>query len=220
MLVVTSTMGVINGVHGDTTDTRPGVTLGLVLEVGVTGLEEGLLDTTTTSDETNHSAAGGLDGALLAGGHLDLGVAVGVTNDGAVLAGGTGEGSAVTDLLLDVADGGTLRHLTNGENVTDGEVGLLTDVDELAGVHALSSDEKLLVLAVLVGVAEDNLGKGGATAGVVDDVLDKTTDVAVTLSVVSGTQASGAHTVGGVGAEDATMTLSLSTNNASHGLLY
>ena len=52
-------------------------------------------------------------------------------------------------------------------------------VDELAGVHAFDSDEKLSVLLEFVLVSEDNLGKGGATAWIVHNVLHDSLDVSV-----------------------------------------
>ncbi|TNN53093.1 hypothetical protein EYF80_036675 [Liparis tanakae] len=39
-------------VHGHTTDTGPAVPLGLVLVVGATGLQDGLVDTTTSGNHT------------------------------------------------------------------------------------------------------------------------------------------------------------------------
>lgn len=78
---------------------------------------------------------------------------------------------------------------------------LLADVDELASVHALCADEDLLVEAVLVGVAEDNLGEGSTTSGVMDDLLNETTNVARTLGEVEGAELGGTDAVGGVGLE-------------------
>lgn len=48
---------------------------------------------------------------------------------------------------------------------------LLAAVDELSGVDTLSSDEELCPLLETVWVTEGNLGQGGTTAGVVDDIL-------------------------------------------------
>lgn len=120
------------------------------------------------------------------GGELDAGLAlIGVvTDNGDVVAGGAAEGATVADLGLDVGDDGTLRHGAEGENVADGQGGLLAGVNELAGVHALVGDEGLGVLLELVGVTEDDLGQGGTTAGVVDDVLHDTADIAVALGIV------------------------------------
>jgi hypothetical protein len=81
---------------------------------------------------------------------------------------------------------------------------LLAAVHELTGVHALSSDEKLLVEAVLVGVLELNLGEGGTPARVVDDVLHHTLDVALALGKVELTVLGGALPVEDVRLHEAT----------------
>merc|ERR1719228_761327 len=51
-------------VHRHTTDLRPAVPLGLVLVVGATSLQHRLVDTTTASDYTDHSAVGARDDLL------------------------------------------------------------------------------------------------------------------------------------------------------------
>lgn len=51
---------------------------------------------------------------------------------------------------------------------------LLATVDELSSVDTLSCDEELSPLLETVWVTESNLGQGSTTAGVVDDILDKT----------------------------------------------
>lgn len=48
---------------------------------------------------------------------------------------------------------------------------LLATVDELSGVNALCGDEELCPLLEPVRVTEGHFGQGGATAGVVDNVL-------------------------------------------------
>lgn len=123
VLVVTTTKGVVNGVHGHTTDTGPAVALRLELVVGTAGLEEGLVNAATAGNETNHGAASGGEDLLGARGELDAGLAsVGVVcNDGGVVARRTGDAAAVAGLLLNVADDGTLGEDANGEDVSDGE---------------------------------------------------------------------------------------------------
>ena len=107
-----------------------------------------------------------MDDLLGTRGQLDAGLAlIGVVaDDGDVVAGGAAQSSTVANLLLDVRDDGTLGHLTDGEDVADGQGSALADVDELAGVHALVGDESLGDLLVLVGVAEDDLGEGSTAA--------------------------------------------------------
>jgi hypothetical protein len=132
--------------------------------------KEGLVGTSTTGNNTDHATDGALDDLLGAGRKLDAGLAlVGVVaDDGNVVARGTAERTTVANLLLDVGDDSSLRDGAEGEDVADGERGVLAGVDELAGVHALVGDEGLGVKLVAVGVAEDDLGQRRTTAGVVD----------------------------------------------------
>ena len=86
-----------------------------------------------------------------------------MADDGRVVARRAGERTTVTGLLLNVADDGTLRELSNGEDVANRELRLLAAVDESTGVETLSRNEGLLAELVAVGVAEDDTGKGGTT---------------------------------------------------------
>ena len=183
----------VDGVHGNTTSLGPAVALDSELMLGTRGLEEGLVGTATAGDDADHATGVAVDDLLGAGGELDTGLAlVGVVaDDGDVVAGGAAESAAVAGLLLDVGDDGTLGDGAEREDVADGQGGLLAGVDELAGVHALVGDEGLLVLLELVGVAEDDLGEGRTTAGVVDDVLDYAPYVTVSLGVVEGSELGG-----------------------------
>ena len=160
-----TTVRMVHGVHGHTTSLGPAVSLDGELMLSTRSLQERLVGTTTTSNDTNHTTGGGVDDLLGTRGELDTGLALVrvVTNDGDVVAGGTAEGATVTDLLLDVGDDGTFGHLTDGEDVADGKSSLLSSIDELAGVHALVGDESLGDVLVLVWVAEDNLGERSTT---------------------------------------------------------
>ena len=86
-----------------------------------------------------------------------------MADDGRVVAGRAGERTTVTSLLLDVADNRTLRALGDGENVADGELGLLTAGDEGTSVETRGRDEGLLAELVTVGVAENDTGKRSTT---------------------------------------------------------
>lgn len=137
----------------------------LVLSPG--GLEEGLVCSTTTCNDTNHTTAGAGEHLLGTRGELDTGLAlVGVVaDDGHVVARGTAERTTVSGLLLDVGEDGTLGDGVEREDVADGESGVLSGVDELcvllawllpprlffaptnlASVHALVGDEGLRVV--------------------------------------------------------------------------
>lgn len=191
----------IHGVHGNTTSLGPRVALDSELVLGARSLEQRLVGTTTTGNDTNHTTRGVLDNLLGTGGQLDTGLAVlGVlANDGNVVAGGTTESTTVTRLLLDVGDDGTFGDRGEREDVADSQSSVLSGVDELASVHALVGNEGLGDLLELVGVTELDLGEGSTTAGIVDDLLHDTTGVSMTLSVVERTELGGSLVETGVG---------------------
>jgi hypothetical protein len=107
-------MRVLNGVHGNTTNLGPAVALDAVLVVSTTSLEEGLVDTTTTSNETNSGTSGRDDDLLGTRGKTDTGGVslLVVSDDGGVVTRSTGKLSAITGALLDVADDSTFREKT------------------------------------------------------------------------------------------------------------
>lgn len=124
-----------------------------------------------------------------------------MSNNGSVVSGCSGKCATVTGPLLDVADDGSFGEGRDGEDVSDGEGGLLAAVDELTGVLALGGDEGLGLELVSVGVAEDDSGERSATAAVVDDILDDSSDVSVSLSEIKGPQTSWVFVEPGVGFE-------------------
>lgn len=160
-----TTVRMVNRVHGNTTGLGPAVALDSELVLSARSLEEGLVGTATTSDNTNHTTGAGVDDLLGTRGKLDAGLALVrvVADNSDIATRGTAQSATVTNLLLDVRDDGTLRHLTEGEDVADGKSGLLAGVDELASVHALVGDEGLRNLLELVGVAECDLGERSTT---------------------------------------------------------
>jgi hypothetical protein len=71
VLVVTSSVGMLNRVHSYTTHLRPAVSLHTVLVVGVTCLQHGLLSPASTSNLTDHGTAAAGDNLLGTRGELD-----------------------------------------------------------------------------------------------------------------------------------------------------
>lgn len=165
MLVVTTTVRMVNRVHSHTTSTGPVVAFGLELVERAASLEEGLVDTSTTSDDADGRACRSRDSLFRAGRQSYAGLVVvgGVANNGGIVARCAGEDATVANLLLDVADDRTLRALGDGEDVADVESGLLAAVHETTGVHSLGGDEGLLAEFVAVRVAEDDAGEGSTT---------------------------------------------------------
>ncbi len=156
MLMVTTTVGMLDGVHSHTTHLGPAVALHLVLVVGASGLQHGLVNTAASGNDANHGTVGRGNNLLGARWKLDsgpLGVRI-VGDDSGVIARGTSDTAAVASLLLQVGHNGTLGHATNRHDVSHGQLGLLAAVDKLAGVHALGGDEELLLDLVAVGIPE------------------------------------------------------------------
>ena len=85
MLMVTTTMGMLDGVHGNTTDSGPILPLRLGLVVGSVGFEEGLVASGTTGDNADHGSAAAEDGLPDAGGESNAGFlsVFGVSDDNA-----------------------------------------------------------------------------------------------------------------------------------------
>ncbi len=218
VLVVATTVGVINGVHGNTTNLGPLVTLGPVLVAGTAGLSDGLVHTASTGDDADHGTAVRAHGLAGARGKLDTSHVLisDVRNDSDVISRCAGKLATVSGLALQVADNSTFRHGADGKNVADAELSLLTAVNILAGVHTLSSDEQLLVSAVVVSIAELHLAEGSTTTGVVDNVVDDTLDVSVALGEVDGAKLCGSLAVVSVSSEDGATTLTLCADDATH----
>lgn len=137
-------------------------------------------------------------------------------DDDSVITRSPSENPTVTDVVLDVANDGSLRHRSEGQDVADNEVGLLPAVNELAGVHALGGDEELLLVLEAEGVAEGDACERRATPRVVDDLGDDALEVAVALAEVEGAEAGRALPVVGVGLEHRTRSLTLCPDNATH----
>ncbi len=83
MLMVTTTMRMLDWVHCDTSNSWPVLSLSSGLEPGVGSLEEWLVSSLSTSDHTNHSSACTEDGLSSSGWESDssLLTIIGVTND-------------------------------------------------------------------------------------------------------------------------------------------
>ncbi|QBM85411.1 hypothetical protein METSCH_A00280 [Metschnikowia aff. pulcherrima] len=109
MLMVTTTVRVVHWVHGHTSSSWPRVSLDLVLVESSTGLQQWLVNSTTTSDNTNDTSSIRRDNLLGTGWQLDSGLALVrvVSNDDDVVTGSSTQRTSVTNLLLNVGDNST-----------------------------------------------------------------------------------------------------------------
>lgn len=179
------------------------VALSLEFVKRTTSLEQRLVDTTTTGNDTDCRARARRDRLFCATGETNTGLVVlrGMTDDGCVVARCACKCTTVTNFLLDIADDGTLWALAYREDIANGENSLFTAVDECASVKTLCSDKGFLAMLVAIRIAEDDpcqrcaadpssmSGKpprenASLPARIVDDLLDDTTNVSITLSKV------------------------------------
>jgi len=189
VLVVTTTVRVLDRVHRNTSDLRPAVTLGLILVEGTSGLKHWLVETTATTNNTNHSPASGLNNLLRAGRQTDTrgSIIQVVRNNRSVVSGGTSNFSTVSLFLLHVANNGTFRHSRKRKNVSNLQLSFDTAEQELSSVDAFSGDEIHFLEAVFVRVAEDNAGNRGATSWVMDNVFNNSLDEPMSFGKVKST---------------------------------
>ena len=176
------------------------VALGLEFVVRATSLEEGLVDASTASDDTNSRTSRARYRLLRTRRETDprLIVLRRMSNNSRVVARSTRKRTAIADLLLDVAHDRSFGELREREDVPNGERGLLAAVDKRAGVHPLRGDERLRAELVPVGIAEDDASEGGPATWVVDDVFHDTAYVAIAFREVEVAQLGGRLALMGV----------------------
>jgi len=221
MLMVTTTVGMLDWILGDTSYLWPAVSLHSELVVGASGLEHWLVDSSAAGDEAEHGSVAAAVELLDAGWQLHSGLAgVGVVGDnGAVSTGSLGDLASVTGFLFERADDSTLWHLSDWHDVTDVQLSLLTGVDELTGADTLWAHHGLGDLSVLVWVLELNLGDWSTPAWVMYDVLDETLDESLSLGIIETPQFGGTFSAFTATGENRASTLTLALYNASHVLL-
>jgi len=204
VLLVTTTEGMVNGVHGNSSNLRPSLSESLHLVEDSTSLKDRLINSFSGSNKSNHGSSLTGKGLSGTGRKLDSSLAqiIGVTDDNGGSTRASSELSLITGLVFDVTNGSTFGDLVDGKDVTGGQRSLSTGVDELTSVHSFNGDEMVVLKSVLVRVSEDDLGKGSSTTGIVDDLSDDTLDVTISFSEIENSESSGSDSVMLVGLED------------------
>lgn len=211
MLVVTSSVRMVDGVHTNTLHLREDLLESGILVEQQTGLQDGLVVAAASSNNSDCGSAATENGLTSSGGQSDTGLLTifRVTDDGGISAGRAREGSLVAGLSFDVADGCSFGDFADGEDVSNGDGGLFAAEDVLTSVGSLSGEEVLVLISVFVWIAELNLGEGSATSGIVDNALDDAPNVAVPFGVVERAVVGSSNPPRLVGLED-TLGLTLS----------
>jgi len=202
--MVTSTEGMLHGILSYTSNLRPTVTLDTVLVVGTSSLEQGLISTSTSGNDTDLSASGVRDGLLTSTGKTKTGssLILIVSNDNSEASRSTSKGTTITLSGLDIAHNSSLGNLVEGKAVSNNQICLLSAINELSGVHTFGSNEEFRITLILVRVKELNLSYRSTTTGVMKNLLDHTTNVPMTLGVVKCTKLYGTLAITHVGLKD------------------
>jgi hypothetical protein len=152
VLMVTTTVRMLDGVHSDTSDSRPVSLLRVRSVVGAVGSQERLVSSLATGNDANHGSAAADNGLTDTRWESDASLLsiLGVADHDGGGARGTGEAATVTKLSLNVGDDSALWHLVNRDNVADSEGRFGAAIDELSGVHSFHSNEILRVLLEFV----------------------------------------------------------------------
>jgi len=204
VLLVTTTEGMVNGIHGNSSNSRPSLSESLHLVVNSTSLKDRLIDSFSGGNQTNHGSGVTSEGLSGTRGKLDSGLAeiIGVTDDGGRSSGASGQFTLITRGGFDVTDGSTFGDLVDGEDVTGGEGSFMSAVNVLTGVHSFSSQEVSSLESILIGVSEDDLGEGSTTAGIVEDLSDDALNVTILFSEIENSESSRSDSVVLMGLED------------------
>jgi len=186
MLMITTTMRMLDGVHCNTSNSWPVLSLSLGLEPGVGCLQEWFICSLPSGTDSNHGSAVSLNSLSSSGWKTDssLSAVIGVTNDDSWSAGGSGERSSISKFTFTVGDNGSFRHLIDWKNISNGEGCFWASIDELTCVHSFDSDEVLDSLLVSVCISECNLCEWCTSTWVMNDVLHNTLHIPLSLNKV------------------------------------
>jgi hypothetical protein len=99
----------------------------------------------------------------------------------------------VAGLSLDIANGCSFGDLSDGQDVANRDGGLLAAEDVLTSVSALSRQEVLVLVSIFVWVAELNLGEGCTSSRIMNNALDNTSNIAVSLGIVESSVVGGGN---------------------------
>mmetsp|Transcript_7540 Transcript_7540/g.13140 ORF Transcript_7540/g.13140 Transcript_7540/m.13140 type:complete len:272 (-) Transcript_7540:8-823(-) len=219
VLMVSSSVRVLHGVHGRTAHLRPAVPLHAILVVVVSSLQHWLVHAATTRDDAHDGPAGGRQALAAAGGKTNAGLAsiIGMAHYHARGARRTGKTTTICCLLLTHGDHGSLRHLGQRQHVPDRQLSLGATVHELSSVTSFHCHPQFLLQLVAVRVMEDHLTQGSTTTRIVQDLLDQALDVALALDIVHCAQLHSTLPQPGLRSEDEGLTLTRTADDAAHG---
>jgi len=211
VLVVTTTVWMLYWILCHTPNLWPAVTLDGILVVGVTSLEQWLVGTSSSGNNTNLCTAEGGYSLLTSRWKTETcGTLILIVGDNyRKTSRSTGKGPTVSGAALNIAHNGTLWYGIERQYISNGKCSLLSTVDKLSSVHTLRGNHELRITLETVGVEELDLGHWCSTSRVVKDLFDDSLDVPVFFGIVDGAEFDSSLARAGVCLEDGGFTLPL-----------
>ena len=186
MLVVTTSVRMIHWVHSHSLDLGEDLLESRIFVEQESCLEDGLIISPSSGDDAHCGSAAAQDGFSGARWQSDSGFqsVIGVADDGGVSARTSRERSLVASFGLDVADGRTFGDFINGEDIADCDSGLHSAENVLPRVGALCGQEVFSMIFIFVRISEFYFSEWCSSSGIMDDSLDNTSDITMSLSVI------------------------------------
>ena len=124
VLLVTTSVRMLNWIHSNTSNNRPNFSLSLVLVELISCLQDWLFDNASRSNNSNHRSAFSING--LSGTRWELYSGLGaifrVTDDSGTHPTGSGVASSVSRVQFDIANGSTLWNLVDWKDVSNSKM--------------------------------------------------------------------------------------------------
>ena len=186
MLVVTSSVWMVNGVHGYSSYNRPHFSLGLELPVLGSCLQKRLFISSSSGNNSDHGSCFGVNGLSDTRGQFDscLLAIFTLSNNSGVSARCSGELTFISISILDIADKSSFRDFSHWQYISDIQRCLASAVDVLSGVHSLTSQIIDCFGLITILVSKLDFGERSSSARVVDDFSDHSSYVSLSFCVV------------------------------------
>lgn len=184
--MITSSVGMVDWVHGYSSDNRPHFSLGFELPVLGSCLQKRLFISSSSGDDSDHGSGFGVDGLSDTGRQLDSGLfaVFALSNNSGVSSGCSGELSFISISILDIANESSFWDLSDWQYISDIQRSLASAVDVLSGVHALTSQVVDCFGLIGVLVSKLDFGERSSSARIVDDFSYHSSDVSLSFCVV------------------------------------
>lgn len=186
MLMVTTTMRMVNGVHSNTSYLRESFSESLELVEQHTGLHDRLFISASSGDDPNGGSAGSWDGFSRSRGQSDSRPCsvFWVTDDRRVGSRASRVRTFISNSRFDITNGCSFRNSIDWENIADGHGSLPPAEQVLPGVCSFRSQEVFCSMFVSVRVSEVNFQEGSSSSWIMHDGSYYTFNISLSFCIV------------------------------------